>query len=102
MLGVGFIELIARKQGAIKLADALRFWPYCLAGILGLFLLLQLVLKLGRGAARLAATDSIAPRRARLMAAADLAPCDFFLSRSPAPALFKDSDTIAVYDHLTF
>ncbi|HEY2148298.1 MAG TPA: hypothetical protein VGH32_10200 [Pirellulales bacterium] len=47
MLAVGLIEFIARKQGAIKLADALRFWPYCLAGILGLFLLLQLVLKLG-------------------------------------------------------
>jgi predicted dehydrogenase len=46
MLGVGIVELIARKQGAIKLADALRFWPYWLVGFLIVFLLLQLILKL--------------------------------------------------------
>jgi myo-inositol 2-dehydrogenase/D-chiro-inositol 1-dehydrogenase len=46
MLAVGLIEFIARKQGAMILADALRFWPYCLAGFLVLFLLLQLVLKM--------------------------------------------------------
>jgi predicted dehydrogenase len=46
MLGVGIVELIARKQGAIKLADALRFWPYWLVGFLLVFLLIQLILKL--------------------------------------------------------
>jgi hypothetical protein len=46
MLGIGVIELVARKQGAIKLADALRFWPYWLVGFLLVFLLIQLILKL--------------------------------------------------------
>lgn len=40
------VETVARKAGAIQLADALRFWPYALAGLLGVFLLLQVVVKL--------------------------------------------------------
>jgi myo-inositol 2-dehydrogenase/D-chiro-inositol 1-dehydrogenase len=39
------VEGVARKAGAIQMADALRFWPYALAGLLGVFLLLQVVVK---------------------------------------------------------
>ncbi len=46
IFGVAITELVARKAGFIKLADALRFWPYWLVGFLGAFLLLQLVVKL--------------------------------------------------------
>jgi predicted dehydrogenase len=43
---VGVVEVVARKAGFAKLADALWSWPYWLVGFLVVFLLLQLVLKL--------------------------------------------------------
>jgi predicted dehydrogenase len=46
VLGLGIVEAVARKLGFAGVADALRFWPYWLAGFLVAFLLLQLVLKL--------------------------------------------------------
>jgi hypothetical protein len=46
LVAVGIVEVVARKAGFAKLADALRSWPYWLVGFLIVFLLLQLVLKL--------------------------------------------------------
>ncbi|HEV2971976.1 MAG TPA: hypothetical protein VGY55_18530 [Pirellulales bacterium] len=46
LLAVGVVEAIARKAGFVKLADALRAWPYWLVGFLVVFLLLQLIMKL--------------------------------------------------------
>jgi myo-inositol 2-dehydrogenase/D-chiro-inositol 1-dehydrogenase len=46
VLGLGVVEAVARKLGFPGVADALRFWPYWLAGLLVVFLVLQLVLKL--------------------------------------------------------
>ena len=46
VLGLGVVEAVARRLGFPGVADALRFWPYWLAGLLVVFLVLQLVLKL--------------------------------------------------------
>ncbi len=46
VFSLGIIEAVARHLGFPAVADALRFWPYWLAGLLIVFLLMQLVLKL--------------------------------------------------------
>ncbi len=46
VFSLGIVEAVARHLGFPAVADALRFWPYWLAGLLVVFLFLQLVLKL--------------------------------------------------------
>ena len=43
--GLALVSHILRKAGAVRLADALKPWPYWLAGVLVLFLAIQFLLK---------------------------------------------------------
>ncbi len=44
--GLALVGTILRKAGAVQLANALKPWPYWLAGMLLFFLALQFLLKL--------------------------------------------------------
>ncbi len=43
--GLALVSSLLRKAGAVRLADALKPWPYWLAGVLVLFLAIQFLLK---------------------------------------------------------